>query len=127
MKIAIFILGVLGAVITFFLGATWVSDWYDNQALIESMGKMGDQLGSSEMADKVAQLETIRNAGFLLIGGAVLGLVGALVSFKKTKLAGILLLVGALVPGVLAPKALAMTSVQIVAGVLAMIKSRKEG
>jgi len=126
MKIAILILGVLGAAITFFLGATWVGDWNDNQALIKSMGELGNQLGSSEMADKVAQLETIRNAGYLLVVGAVLGLIGALISFKKTKLAGILLLVGALVPGVLAPKALAMTSVQIIAGVLALIKAGKE-
>ena len=125
-KIAILVLGVLGAVITFALGVTWVSDFYDNQDLIKSMGNLGKQLGSSNLADKIAELQSIRNAGFFLIGGGVLGLVGALISFKKAKLAGILLLVGALVPALLAPKALVLTSVQVVAGVIALIKARKK-
>ena len=125
-KIAIVVLGVLGAVITFALGVKWVSDYYANQDLIESMGNMSKQLGSTNVADKIAELKSIRNAAFLLIGGGVLGLVGALISFKKIKLAGILLLVGALVPVLLAPKALVLTSVQVVAGVMALMKARKE-
>ena len=34
MKIAVIILGILGGLMAFALGATWVSDYHDNQSTI---------------------------------------------------------------------------------------------
>ena len=117
MRITTLIFGILGAVAAGFLGATWLSDLNEMKAAIEALGAAG--------AD-TSELAKVTWASYLLLGGAVLGLVDGVLGFKgRGKIAAGILIVAAAAPVVFAPKAIIFTCLLALAGVFAFFARPK--
>lgn len=124
MKIAVIVLGILGSVSAFGLGAIWFSDYDKNKEVLEQ----GKALAGSnpELLATIDSAVSAGRASYLLLVGAILAIVATFMVSKFGKKAAIALIVIALAPAVLAPKALAGTFFILLAGILAFMIKPKE-
>ncbi|MFL5730898.1 MAG: hypothetical protein ACJ75J_15525 [Cytophagaceae bacterium] len=124
MKIAIIVLGILGSISSFGLGSIWFSDYNKSKDILEQ----GKALAGSnpELLASIEGAESAGRASYLLLIGGLLALVATFMVPKLGKKAAIALVVIALAPAVLAPKALAGTFFILVAGILAFLAKPKE-
>lgn len=110
MRIAGLILGILGGLAAGFLGMKWLSDANATRELITAARNLGVDM---------SELDSTVNAAYILLGSAVLGIVGGVMAFKgKGKIAGALMLVGAIAPAIFAPKALVFTCILLIGGIV---------
>ena len=109
MRIAGLVLGILGGLAAGLLGMKWLSDASANQATVELARSMG----------VASDIDKIVTAAYILLGSAVLGIVGGVMAFKgKGKIAALLMLIGAIAPAILAPQALVFTFILLIGGII---------
>ncbi len=109
MRIAGFIIGVLGALAAGALGATWLSDAAKYQDQLEQAAALGLDVGN------------IVTAGWLLVAALVAGIVGGVFALRgKGRVAAGLMIGAAVAPGLFEPKAFVFTFLLIVAGLVSL-------
>ena len=109
MRIAAFILGILGGLAAAALGMTWLSDAAELQEQIAVAEAAGVSVGS------------IVTAGWLLVLALGLGIAGGVLALlRKGRIAAPVLIVAAVAPAVFEPKSLVFSFLLIVAGLLAL-------
>lgn len=118
MRIVGLILGILGGLAAGALGIKWLSDAHQMRELIGAARGLGVDTG---------ELDKLIIAAYILLAAMLLGIIGGVLAFKgKGKIAAALMLVGALLPVVFAPKALVFTFLLLVGGALSMLAKPKE-
>src|ERR1700682_1251534 len=118
MRMAGFILGMLGGLVAGWLGMNWLNDADHLKALIELARKSG--------ADTHG-LEKLVTAAYILIGSMVAGIVGGVLAFMgKGKIAAVLMLAGAILPAVWAPKALVFTCLLLIGGIVSFFAKPRQ-
>lgn len=109
MRIAAFILAILGGLAAAALGMTWLSD----------AAELQDQLALAEAAG--VSVDSIITAGWLLIAALFLGIGGGVLALmRKGKIAAPVLIASAVVPAIFEPKSLVFSFLLIIAGLLAL-------
>lgn len=109
MRIASFILAILGGLAAAALGMTWLSDAADLQNDPQLAAAAGDSLGG------------IVTAGYLLMVALGLGIAGGVLALlRRGRIAAAVLVVSAIAPAVFEPKSLVFSFLLIVAGLLAL-------
>ncbi|HKS42514.1 MAG TPA: hypothetical protein VJX74_18015 [Blastocatellia bacterium] len=110
MRIAGLVLGILGGLAAGFLGMKWLSDANSMKELVGAARNLGVDM---------TELDKTITAAYILLGSAVLGIVGGVMAFKgKGKIAGLLMLIGAIAPAIFAPKALVFTCILLIGGIV---------
>lgn len=124
MRITGLILGIVGGVVAGLLGMIWLRDYYSMKDQLEAAASLSQAVGG----DVTAQLQQLVTAAYLLLGSLLLGIVGGILAFMgKGKIAGPLMLLGALLPAIFAPKALVFTALLVIAGVVSFfVKPRRQ-
>lgn len=111
------ILGILGGLIAGFLGMKWMGDADSLKASIEAARKLG-----ANMAD----LDKMVTASYMLIGAMVAGIVGGILAMMgKGKIAALLMLAGAILPAIWAPKSLVFTCILLLGGIVSFFAKPK--
>jgi hypothetical protein len=135
MKIAVIILGLLGAIAGGGLGIKWLSDISKNADVL----KLGEEkLKSLEASGNTADLAKVKKAmsdlhsatwgGYLLVGGAVLGLAALVMLIMgkiPPKVAGIMLILASAAAGIVAPPSMIFSGAMILAGGLCFLMKSK--
>ena len=117
MRKAGLILGILGAIAAGFLGMKWLSDANSMKELIGFARNVGVD---------TSELDRLVMAAYMLLGSAVLGIIGGVMAYQgKGKIAGILMLIGAIAPAILAPRALVFTCILLVGGLVSFMAKPK--
>jgi hypothetical protein len=135
MKIAVIILGLLGAIAGGGLGVKWISDISKNADVVklgeEKMKSLEASGNTAELAKLKKAMGDLQNAtwgGYLLVIGALVGL-AALVMLIMGKIspmvAGIMLILGSVAAGIFAPPSLIFSGAMIVAGGLCFLMKPK--
>jgi len=107
MRKATLILGILGGLLAGAIGMKWLSDY--------------GQLNELQVAAGGQQLQALATAGLLMIGSLFAGIIGGILSFKGKFLAGgILMLIGGVVPALLASQAILFLLPLVAGGVLSV-------
>ena len=122
MKIAVIILGILGALAVGALGGKWVADYQDNKAAVAAIAKLAQSVGSArgdELDTALRGVERTKTAGYLMIVGALLALAAAISVGRFGKISALVLLASAIVPAALAPASLLAGFRLLIAGGLA--------
>jgi hypothetical protein len=118
MRIVGLVLGIIGGLLAGFLGMKWLSDAHQMREMIQLAKDLGVDM---------RELDKMVIAAYVLIAGMLMGIAGGVLAFKgKGRIAAMLMLVGALLPVVFAPKALAFTFLLLVGGALSMMARPKE-
>jgi hypothetical protein len=109
MRIAGFILAVLGALAAGALGAVWLSD----------AAKYKDQLAQAQALG--LDVGSIVTAGYVLVLSLVLGIVGGVMALRrKGTIAAAILIAAGVAPALFEPKALVFTWLLLLAGLLSL-------
>ena len=109
MRIAAFILAILGGLAAAALGMTWLSDLAEYSEQLE----LAEQAGFS--------VTSLRISSYLLLTGLLTGIAGGVLALqRKGKVAAAVLIASAAAPAALEPKALVFTFLLLVAGLLAL-------
>jgi hypothetical protein len=113
MRITALVLGILGGLAAAALGMTWLSDANELKEGIAAAAAAG--------AD-TSEINKLIWASYLLIAGLAAGIAGGVMAMKRKNLpaAGILL-AGAILPALLAPKSLVFTWILVLAAVFAFL------
>ena len=107
------ILGVIGGIIAGGLGIKWLSDANEMKGLIDLAREAGADTG---------EIDRLVIAAYLLIAAMVIGIVGGILTFKGNgKIAGALMIIGAIAPVILAPKALVFTCILLAGGIVSLM------
>ena len=127
MRIAALVLGILGSLAAggFSLSVLTDSRVADAKKAIATAKALGvDGQVSAEVADANRAI----HGAYALLAAVALGLAGGILAFKgKGKLAGPLMLVGAIIPGILQPLYFIFTALLIIGGALAFFAKPKYG
>ena len=118
MRIAGLILGILGGLIAGFLGMKWMGDADSLKASIEAARKLGANM---------AELDKMIMASYMLIGAMVAGIVGGILAMMgKGKIAALLMLAGAILPAIWAPKSLVFTCILLLGGIVSFFAKPRQ-
>jgi len=110
MRILGLILGILGGLAAGFLGMKWLGDVNHLKAQIELLRSAGGSM---------AELDKMVTAAYMLIGAMGAGIVGGILAMMgKGKIAALLMLAGAIVPAIWAPKSLIFTCLLVIGGIV---------
>lgn len=110
MRILGLILGILGGLLAGCLGWKWLDDANHVKAMIDLARNSGANM---------AVLDKTVTAAYMLIGGMGAGIVGGILAMMgKGKIAALLMLAGAIVPAIWAPKSLAFTFLLVIGGIV---------
>jgi hypothetical protein len=127
MKIAVIIVGILGALALGALGSKWVTDYNDNKQAVVGLAKLAHSLGGkgNEVEEAIKGVERLKTAGYLMMLFALVSLGASVMVGKLGKISGGALLASALIPAVLAPASLLAGFLLIIAGVLGLFVKTK--
>lgn len=118
MRIAGLILGILGGLAAGFLGMKWMGDADSLKASIEAARKLGANM---------AELDKMVMASYMLIGAMVAGIVGGILAMMgKGKIAALLMLAGAILPAIWAPKSLVFTCILLLGGIVSFFAKPRQ-
>lgn len=107
MRNTILVLGILGGLLAGGLGMKWLSDF--------------GQLNEMQRAMGGEQLQNMGTAALLMIGSLITGIAGGILAFRRKYMAaGILMLLGGVVPVLLAAQAVLFLLPLIAGGVLSL-------
>jgi hypothetical protein len=110
MRILALILGILGGLLAGCLGWKWLDDANHMKAMIDVARSAGVSM---------AELDKTVMAGRMLIGSTLAGIVGGILAMMgKGKIAALLMLAGAIVPAIWAPKSLVFTCLLLIGGIV---------
>jgi hypothetical protein len=119
------LLGALGAGI---LGFKWKSDYDTAKPQLEATMALAKALPTEKQAElnaELAKLDRVVYAAYLLMAGAVLGVIGGIVAMRGLGIvAGVLLLLAVLPAAILVPKSLVFSFPLLVAALLAFVVRR---
>lgn len=125
MKIAVMVIGILGALASFSLGAKWISDYSEYSDTITSLEKMSEKTGTASA--ELQKLKGLRNSGWSLMVLSVLSLAASvMISKLGGKITGGVLLLAVIVPAVFSAKSLIATFILAIAAILAFLYKPKE-
>ena len=127
MKIAVIIVGILGALAFGALGSKWVSDYESNKHTIVAMAKLAHSFGGkgNEVDEAIKGVERTKTAGYLMIVFALVAIGASVMVGKLGKISGGALLAAAIIPAALAPASLLAGFLLIIAGVLGLFVKTK--
>ena len=118
MRIAGLILGILGGLIAGFLGMKWMGDADSLKGQIELARRAGVNM---------AELDKMATASYLLIGAMLAGIVGGILAMMgKGKIAALLMLAGAILPAIWAPKSLIFTCLLMLGGIVSFFAKPRQ-
>ncbi len=118
MRILGLILGILGGLLAGFLGMKWMGDADSLKGQIEVARKMGVNM---------AELDKMATASYMLIGAMVAGIVGGILAMMgKGKIAALLMLAGAILPAIWAPKSLVFTCILLLGGIVSFFAKPRQ-
>ena len=118
MRILGLILGILGGLAAGLLGMKWLGDASHMKTQIDLIRTIGAS---------TAELDKLITAGYVLIGSMVAGIVGGILAMVgKGKIAALLMLAGALVPAIWAPKALVFTCLLLLGGIVSFFAKPRQ-
>lgn len=118
MRILGLILGILGGLAAGFLGMKWMGDAESLKGQIELARKMGVNMG---------ELDKMATASYMLIGAMVAGIVGGIMAMMgKGKIAALLMLAGAILPVIWAPKSLVFTCLLLVGAIVSFFAKPRQ-
>lgn len=118
MRILGLILGILGGLAAGFLGMKWMGDAESLKGQIELARKMGVNM---------AELDKMATASYMLIGAMVAGIVGGILAMMgKGKIAALLMLAGAILPAIWAPKSLVFTCLLLVGAIVSFFAKPRQ-
>lgn len=124
MKKAVIIIVILGVIANLFLGIKWISDYNDYKSQIEAFEELASD---PDIAAALKEVEATKNASYALIACGVVALVAVFLAKKiGPKIAGIIIVLSGVIPGILASGAFLFTSVLILGGILALVLKPKE-
>ena len=126
MKIAVIVVVILGALASFTLGVTWLSDFNDYKTEIAAVNEMSAETSSDpEFLKALQEVETLRNCAYALIACGIIALVAVFLMRKIGKIAAVILLATGIVPGIFSPMSLLFTSLLVIGGILAFFVKPK--
>ena len=118
MRILGLILGILGGLAAGFLGMKWMGDAESLKGQIELARKMGVNM---------AELDKMATASYMLIGAMAAGIVGGILAMMgKGKIAALLMLAGAILPAIWAPKSLVFTCILLLGGIVSFFAKPRQ-
>jgi hypothetical protein len=118
MRILGLILGILGGLAAGFLGMKWMGDADSLKGQIEVVRKMGVNMD---------ELDKMATASYMLIGAMVAGIVGGILAMiGKGKIAALLMLAGAILPAIWAPKSLVFTCILLLGGIVSFFAKPRQ-
>lgn len=118
MRITGLILGILGGLVAGFLGMKWMGAAESLKGQIELARKMGVNM---------AEVDKMVTASYMLIGAMVAGIVGGVLAFMgRGKIAALLMLAGAIVPAIWAPKSLIFTCLLLLGGIVSFFAKPRQ-
>jgi hypothetical protein len=119
MRVAGLILGILGGLVAGLLGMKWLGDASHMKTQIELIRSVGVSM---------AELDKLITAAYILIGSMVAGIVGGILAVMgKGKMAALLMLAGAIVPAIWAPKSLVFTCLLLIGGIVSFFAKPRQG
>lgn len=95
MRIAALILGILGGLISGAVGFKW---WSDAQDVDPKLLEMAKALGGA-----AGDLDKLIMASYVLMAGALAGIIGGILAMKGNKIGGILMIPFAIIPAFIVP------------------------
>lgn len=126
MKVTVIILGILGALASFALGAKWLSDYNKYKGTVESVQALSQQLGGVQGVDQgVGELNQVVKAAYALIGGAALAFLVSIFVPMLGKSSSILYAASGIVPGILDTRAFLGSGLLILVALLALLVKKK--
>jgi hypothetical protein len=118
MRIVRLVLGVIGGLLAGMLGLIWIRDASRMRELVDSARSLGVDTG---------EVDKLVIAAYILLAAMVVGVVAGVLAFKgKGKVAAPLMIVGAIAPALLAPKALVFTFILLLGGLLSFAAKPKD-
>lgn len=117
MKVAVLVLAILGALASLALGAKWIGDYNDNQQMIEQMQALASQSEQGRAA--LAELSSVRTAGYLLIVMGLASFAGLAILGKRPQVAAGIFGLAVVLPAIFTMKTLLATFFLLIAAVLA--------
>jgi hypothetical protein len=118
MRILGLILGILGGLLAGCLGWKWLDDANHVKAMMDVARSAGANM---------AELDKTVMAGRMLIGSMAAGIVGGILAMMgKGKIAALLMLAGAIVPAIWAPKSLIFTFLLIIGGIVSFFAKPRQ-
>lgn len=128
MKYAVLIFGLLGALSGGALGAKWIYEMRgEDEAIKKWEAREQNSGGNTQSARMRKKLEDFLAASYLMIGGAVMGFVGAVLVFsgKLHPLAGgVLMILASVMAGFMEPRGLLATAPTIFGAALCFMMKR---
>lgn len=125
MKIAVIIIVILGAIASFILGITWLSDFNDYKAEIAVVNEIADISSDPELSQALKDMEAMRNCAYALIACAIIALVAVFLMAKIGKIAAAIILAAGVIPVFLSTESLLFTSLLVIGGILAFFVKPK--
>lgn len=126
MKIAVFILGILGAIAGGGLGLKWLSDssaHADTIKKLEDYEKQvqisGNKQAATTLSNRMSDLNNVIRAAYLLVIGSLAGLTALVMLYLgklQPRMAGVVLILGSLLAGLFAPVSLVFSGLMLIAG-----------
>ena len=118
MRILGLILGILGGLLAGCLGWKWLDDANHVKAMMDVARSAGANM---------AELDKTVMAGRMLIGSMAAGIVGGILAMMgKGKIAALLMLAGAIVPAIWAPKSLIFTCLLVIGGIVSFFAKPRQ-
>ncbi len=122
MRYVVLLFGLVGAVVSGYLGYLWMDNFYHQKAITAEMRQhTATGYYKLEALEKIAEFDRQAKAWPFLLTGAVLGLLGSILAFERRRFSGsALLLCAALGPVVYKPLVALFICGLILAGLLAL-------
>jgi hypothetical protein len=119
MRFIVFLLGLLGSLLTGFFGWFWLD--YVNCQVISELAQDYDVNIGVIMPDYVTDFENTVRAGMFLAVGGLFGIMGSLMTLcRHGRQGAVLMIVAALGPALFKPETLIFTSLLAFAGLLSL-------
>ncbi len=120
MRFIVFLLGVLGSVVTGFFGWFWL-DYINNQALRDMAQDYDVNIGLI-MPDYATDFADTVRAGMFMATGGLLGALGSLLTvLRRGRQGAVLMILSVVGPAVFSPSTLMFTSLLAFAGLLSLL------
>ncbi len=126
MKIAVIVVVILGALASFSLGVTWLSDFNEYKTELAAANETSAEISSDpELSKALRDVETLRNCAYALIVCAIIALVAVFLMRRIGKIAAVIIVATGIVPAFFSPTSLLFTSLLVIGGILAFFVKPK--